>query len=206
MFDYREFSNRLHIRGVDFDIKTYLFVLMVCGGEDVAVSYGLTHDEGEFKRHVPSEDEEEYLASIRRTAEQLLETQECIQLREIIEEEIRSEIQSKATNITEFKYTSKDIMNMLSGLLADRSASLSEASVKDIVALIRELGALGGFSGTDTFSQHFIQLPARYTCICPSCNREGTAVEGLSFRCEHCGAIAKWDESTHRYYPNLESL
>lgn len=204
MFDYRDFSNRLHIRGVDFDIKTYLFVLMVCGGEDPAVAYGMTKDEQEFKRHVPSENEDEYFASIRHDAELMLETQECVQLREIIEEEIRSEIQSKATNIKEYKYTSQQIVNMLSSLLADRSQSLSEASVKDIVQLIRELGALGGFSGTDTFSNHFIQLPARYNIMCPNCNHEGSAVEGLDFRCEFCGAVAKWSEN--RFYPELPKL
>ena len=60
MFDYRDFHSRLHGRGVRFDEKQYLFIAMVAAGEDVAVAYAMVYDEAEFKRNVPSENEDEY--------------------------------------------------------------------------------------------------------------------------------------------------
>ena len=107
MFDFRDCSDRLHVRGIRFDEKEYMFVAMVCAGEDEAVAYGLTHDIENFKRNVPSENEEDYLREIRPRAEVLLQQQECVQLREIIEESIRAEIQTKATDIKTYKFSSQ---------------------------------------------------------------------------------------------------
>ena len=83
---------------------------------------------------------------------------------------------------------------------------LSEASVRDILALIKSMYDSGALDSGDNFSQHFITVPSKFNILCPQCNREGYAVEGLDFRCEFCGCIAKWDESQRRYFPNLGHL
>lgn len=206
MFDYRDFITRLHIRGLKPDDKQYLFVAMVCAGEDISVAYGLTFDTVEFKRNVPSDNEDEYLASIRHKAEVMLQMQECAQLREVINEAIRAEIQSKATNIKEYKFSSQEIVNMLSSLLADRSAEISEASVRDIVQLIRELVNLGGLAGSDGFESHFIQVHEPFNALCTSCNREMDAYAGLDCRCVHCGQVYRWSEEERRFYPQITKL
>lgn len=206
MFDYREFSSRLHTRGVNFDERLYLFTMMACAGEDESVAYGLSYDLQEFKKHVPSEDENEYLASVRQKAELLTQTQEYAQLKEVIEEAIRAEIQSRATNLKEYKYSSQEIVNMLSALLADRSATISDASVRDIVQLIRELGALGGFTGSDGFENHFIQIMPKFNALCTTCGHEFEAHAGVGAVCPHCHQSYKWSSEEQRFYPNPDKL
>jgi len=206
MFDYREFSSRLHTRGVNVDERMYLFAIMVCAGEDESVAYGLSHDMQEFKKNVPSEDELTYLSSVKQKAELLMQTQEYAQLREVIEESIRSEIQSKATNLNEYKYSSQEIVNMLSALLADRSKTISDASVRDIVQLIRELGALGGFTGSDGFENHFIQIMPKFNALCTSCGHEFEAHSGIGAICTHCHQSYRWSEEEQRFYPQPSKL
>lgn len=199
MFDYRDFSERLHIRGIRFDEKEYMFVALVCAGEDESVAYGLIYDIENFKRNVPSENEEEYLRENRDKAEILLRQQECVQLREIIEESIRTEIQSKATDIKTYKFSSQEIVNMLSALLADRSSEISEASVKDIVSLIRELANLGGLTGTDGFGMHFIQCHDPFNALCVNCGHEFQVSEGIGAVCPFCHQQYQWDEKQDRF-------
>lgn len=205
MFDFRDFSARLHARGVRFDEKQYMFVCMVCAGEDVAVSYGLVYDTENFKRNIPSEDEEKYLRTLRPKAEATLQMQECAQLRELIDEAIRAEIQSRATDIKEYKFSSQEIINMLSALLADRSSTISDASVRDIVSLIRELAALGGLSGSDGFESHFIQIHDPFNALC-SCGREIDVYKGIDCICPHCHQIYRWSEEENRFWPQLSKL
>lgn len=206
MFDYRDFSDRLHVRGVRFDEKEYMFVAMVCAGEDEAVSYGLIYDLENFKQNVPSEKEEEYLRELKPRAEVLLQQQECVQLKEIIEESIRAEIQKKATDIKTYKFSSQEIVNMLSAILADRSSEISEASVRDIVSLIRELANLGGLSGSDGFGMHFIQCHDPFNALCVNCGREFDAYPTMDCICPHCHQVYRWSEDDQRYYPNVEHL
>lgn len=206
MFDYRYCLESLHVRGVLFDEKEYMFVAMVCAGEDVSVSYGLVYDLENFRHNVPSEKEEEYLRDIKPKAELLLQQQECLQLRELIEESIRAEIQTKATDIKTYKFSSQEIINMLSAMLADRSSEISEASVRDIVSLIRELANLGGLSGTDGFAMHFIQCHDPFNALCVKCMREFDCYAGLDCKCPHCGQVYRWSESENRFYPQFDKL
>lgn len=206
MFDYRYCLETLHVRGVLFDEKEYMFVAMVCAREDVSVSYGLVYDLENFRRNVPSEKEEEYLRDIKPKAELLLQQQECLQLRELIEESIRAEIQTKATDIKTYKFSSQEIINMLSAMLADRSSEISEASVRDIVSLIRELANLGGLSGTDGFQSHFIQCHDPFNALCVKCMREFDCYAGLDCKCPHCGQVYRWSESENRFYPQFDKL
>lgn len=206
MLDYLSTSNQLHTRLVDFTPQEYIFVLQVILGERPEVAYASIYDLANFKRNVPSEDEEDYLASFKQQAQILLETQNCRQLRDYLESEYQIDVQEKASNLKDYRFTGAEIQRLLNNLLHDRSSELSEASVRDILALIKSMYDSGALDSGDNFSQHFITVPSKYNTICPQCNKEGYAVDGLDFRCEHCGCIAKWDESQHRYFPNLNHL
>jgi len=206
MLDLLSTQNQLHTRLVDFTLQEYMFVLQVVLGERLEVAYANTFDTTEYKRNVPSEDEEEYLATKRKDAEIMLEHQNCRHLREYLEQEYRSDIQEQASTLKDFKFTGAEVQRLLNNLLHERSQELSEASVRDILALIKSMYDSGALDSGDSFSQHFVTIPSKYDTICPQCNREGYAVEGLDFRCQHCGCIAKWDESQRRYFPNLGHL
>jgi len=206
MLDLLSTQNQLHTRLVDFTLQEYMFVLQVVLGERLEVAYANTFDTSEYKRNVPSEGEEEYLASKRKDAEIMLEQQNCRHLREYLEQEYRSDIQEQASTLKDFKFTGAEVQRLLNNLLHERSQELSEASVRDILALIKSMYDSGALDSGDSFSQHFVTIPSKYNTICPQCNREGYAVEGLDFRCQHCGCIAKWDESQRRYFPNLGHL
>jgi len=206
MLDLLSTQNQLHTRLVDFTLQEYMFVLQVVLGERLEVAYANTFDTSEYKRNVPSEDEEEYLASKRKDAEIMLEQQNCRHLREYLEQEYRSDIQEQASTLKDFKFTGAEVQRLLNNLLHERSQELSEASVRDILALIKSMYDSGALDSGDSFSQHFVTIPSKYNTICPQCNREGYAVEGLDFRCQHCGCIAKWDENQRRYFPNLGHL
>jgi hypothetical protein len=206
MLNYRDTQNALHTRLVDFSLQEYLFVLQTILGEDLCVAYASVYDTAEFKRNVPSEDEEEYLASKRKDAEIMLEQQNCRHLREYLEQEYRSDIQEQASTLKDFKFTGAEVQRLLNNLLHDRSQELSEASVRDILALIKSMYDSGALDSGDSFQNHFITIPSKYNTICPQCNREGYAVEGLDFRCEHCGCVARWDETQRRYFPQLNHL
>lgn len=179
---------------------------MVAAGEDIAVAYALIFDTEEFKRNVPSEHEADYLQGISASAENMLKQQECAQLREIIEESIRAEVQARATNMKDYKFSSQEIVNMLSNLLADRSSEISEASVRDIVSLIRELVNLGGLTGSDGFGSHFIQIHDKFNARCTKCGREFDAYPTLDCYCPHCRQLYQWSEEDRRFYPFVETL
>ena len=206
MLDYLSTSNQLHTRLVDFTPQEYIFVLQVILGERPEVAYASVYDIGDFKRNVPSEDEEDYLASFKQQAQILLETQDCRQLRDYLESEYQIDVQEKASNLKDYRFTGAEIQRLLNNLLHDRSSELSEASVRDILALIKSMYDSGALDSGDSFQNHFITVPNKYNTICPQCNKEGYAVEGLDFRCEFCGCTARWDESQHRYFPNLGHL
>lgn len=206
MLDLLSTQNALHTRLVDFTLQEYFFVLQIVLGERIEIAYANTFDEAEYKHHVPSEDEEEYLASKKRDAEIMLEQQNCRQLREYLEQEYRSDIQEQASTLKDFRFTGAEVQRLLNNLLHERSQELSEASVRDIIALIKSMYESGALDSGDSFQNHFITIPNKYSILCPQCNREGYAVEGLDFRCEFCGGVAKWDESQHRYYPELNHL
>lgn len=206
MLNYRYTQNALHTRWVDFSLQEYLFVLQTILGEDPCVAYAIVFDTQEFKRNVPSEDEEEYLATKRKDAEIMLETQECRQLKEELEELYRSDIQSKATTLSDYKFSGEDVQKLLANLLHDRTQDLSESSVRDILSLIKTMYENGSLDSGDTFQKHFVVIPNKYNAMCSQCNHELNAVDGLDIRCAYCGQIYKWDESEKRFYPHFAKL
>ena len=206
MLDYITAKQTLHTRVIDFSLQEYLFVLQTVLGEDPCVAYSSVFDWQNFKHNVPSDDEEEYLNGFKVDAELMLDHQNCQQLKQYLEKEYKAEVQSAASNLKDFKFTSSDVQKLLNNLLHDRAESLSEASVRDIVSLIKSMYDSGALDSGDNFQSHFITIPSKFNVLCPNCNREGSAVEGMSFVCEHCGHVAKWDESSKRYWPNLQTL
>lgn len=204
MLDLLSTQNQLHTRLVDFTLQEYMFVLQVVLGERIEVAYANTFDTQEYKRNVPSEGEEEYLASKRKDAEIMLEQQNCRHLREYLEQEYRSDVQEQASTLKDFKFTGAEVQRLLNNLLHERSQELSEASVRDILALIKSMYDSGALDSGDSFSQHFITIPKKYDCICSNCNREMYLVEGCDNKCPACGATYYWRDN--RFYPELTKL
>lgn len=206
MLSYQDCQNTLYTRTIDFTLQEYMFVMQVVYGEDIRVAYANVFDEAEFKRNVPSEDEEEYLAQFKRDAELLLEQQQCQHLKEYLESEYQREIQNRASTLQDFKFTGADVQRLLSNLLHNRSESLDDASVKDILSLIKSMYDSGALDSGDAFAKHFITIPNKYNALCTNCGREFYAIDGLNIRCEHCGAVYRWSEEERRFYPKFSSL
>ena len=204
MLDLLSTQNQLHTRLVDFTLQEYMFVLQVVLGERIEVAYANTFDTPEYKRNVPSEDEEEYLASKRKDAEIMLEQQNCRHLREYLEQEYRSDIQEQASTLKDFKFTGAEVQRLLNNLLHERSQELSEASVRDILALIKSMYDSGALDSGDNFQNHFITIPKKYDCICPQCNHEQYLVEGVDNKCTSCGMVFRWDNE--RFWPQPQKL
>lgn len=204
MLNYRDTQNALHTRLVDFSLQEYLFVLQTILGEDPCVAYASVFDAQEFKRNVPGEDEEEYLSQFKNKAEVLLQQQQCVQLKDYLIDLYQSDIQAKASTLQDYKFTGADVQQLLANLLHSRSALLDEASVKDIIALVKAMYDNGALDSGDAFEKHFITIPKKYDCICHSCNHEMYLVEGVDNKCPTCGAIYYWRDN--RFYPEVAKL
>lgn len=206
MLDYISTQNQLHTRLVDFTLQEYLFVLQVVLGERIEVAYASVFDAAEFKRNVPSEEEEDYLLSKKRDANLLLSQQQCQQLKTYLEQDYQSEVQKKASTLKDYQFTGAEVQRLLNNLLHDRAEDLSEASVRDIIALIKSMYDSGALDSGDNFQNHFITIPKKYDVICPKCNHEMYLTEGVDNKCQHCGMVMRWSEEERRFYPQPQSL
>ena len=150
---------------------------------------------------------EGYIAEQRKQGDVMLQQQECKHLKELVEDWKRTEIQNEASDLKTYKYSSEDIANMLSNLLFERSKSLEDASVRDIVQLIRELNSQGALDGSgNAFSKHFISVLPHMSVLCPVCQRESDIAVGMTCYCSRCGAEFRWSEEEGRYYPQPQKL
>lgn len=206
MLDYLSTTNALHTRGVNVTLQEYFFVVQVVFGEDIRVAYASVFDTSNFKSSVPSEDEEEYLNTHRRDAEILLEKQNCAYLKEYIEQELQSYVQDAATKLEDFKFTGADVQRLLGNLLHNRSESLDDASVRDILSLIKGMYESGALDSGDSFSRHFITLHDPFNALCTTCNHEFEAHAGIDNVCPHCKQVYRWSESERRFYPQPQKL
>lgn len=206
MLDYLSTLNAMHVRTIDVSLQDYLFVVQVVLGERLEVAYASVFDTSEFNRNIPSEDEEEYLAQYRETAQNLLEEQRCKHLRDYLEDEYQSEIQSKASTLKDYKFTGADIQQLLANLLHNRigEGSLDDASVKDVISLIKSMYDSGALDSGDAFVKHFITIPKKYDALCPNCGHEFYCVEGLDMKCPSCGQVYRWE--ANRFYPQPMKL
>ena len=206
MLDYLGAIEVLHNRNINFNENQYYFALLVALGEDMGVAYGLTFAQSEFKRVIGTDEEEEFLQKAKKEANLIRQQQEIEHLLDYISEQYRAEIQKQARDLKDYKFSAEEIVQMLSNLLASRSANLEEASVRDITALIRELAAQGALEGGDGFSRHFINVLPHFNAMCPNCNREFDVARGMSCICPHCGAKFIWSDEDDRFYPNVSKL
>lgn len=207
MLSFLDAVTTLHTRGITFDIKQYIFSMMVAFGEDKAISYSLVYDTDEFKKHLGTEEEEEFIAEHGRDAEIMCQQQECKHLIDLISGWLQSKIQRESSNIKNVKYTTEDVANMLSSLLFERSSNLEDASVRDIVSLIRELNSQGALDGDGAaFSKHFVNIFPHLSAVCPYCQKETDVAVGLTCHCIRCGGLLTWSEEEHRYYPEITKL
>lgn len=207
MLSYLDTQNVMHTRGVSFTLKQYLYIANVVLGEDKSVAYGMIFDTENFNKNIGTEDEDEYLAKVARDAEVMMQQQECQHLYEMLSDEYQSDIQTKATTLKDFKFSGADIQQLLANLLHNRvgdGSSLDDASVKDVIQLIKTMYEQGALDSGDNFQRHFITVAKKYDCICRNCNREMYLVEGCDNRCPACGAIYYW--RNNRFYPEVTKL
>lgn len=206
MLNYLDTLQALNTRGLNVSLKEYLFVQQVVFKEDIRVAYANVFDAKEFTKNVPNEDEEIYLNKFKNDAETLLEKQDCKHLKEYLEQSLKSYIQDEASSLQDYKFTGSDVQKLLSNLLKNRSEDLDDASVKDILSLIKSMYDSGALDSSDGFQQHFIQIHDPFNALCTSCNREFEARAGMGAICPHCGQAYKWVESEKRFYPNISKL
>ena len=206
MLNYLDTKSVLFTRGVSFDLKQYLYVVQVVLGEDKSVAYGMTFDRENFVKAIGSEDEDDYLSKVARDAEIMMQQQECQQLFEVLSDEYQLDIQAKASTLENYKFSGAEVQQLLANLLHNRSQELDEASVKDILSLIKTMYEQGALDSGDTFQKHFIQIHDPFNALCVNCNREFEARAGLGAICPHCGQTYKWVENEKRFYPNVIHL
>lgn len=204
MLDYLSTQNALHVRTIDITLEEYLFTAQVVLGEDKRVAYASIYDKEGFKSNVPSEDEEDYLNGFVRQADALLETQSCKHIKEYLEQEYQSEVQSKASTLKDYRFTGAEIQRLLNNLLHDRSEDLSDASVRDVLSLIKSMFENGYLDSDNSFQRHFITIPNKYNALCVNCGHEFYAVHGIDIKCPSCGQVYRWSEN--RFYPEMQKL
>lgn len=206
MLNYLDTKSALFTRGVSFDLKQYLYVVQVVLGEDKSVAYGMTFDRENFVKAIGSEDEDDYLSKVARDAEIMMQQQECQQLFEVLSEEYQLDIQAKASTLENYKFSGAEVQQLLANLLHNRSQELDEASVKDILSLIKTMYEQGALDSGDTFQKHFVTIHDKFNALCPNCNHEIDVFAGVDCVCPYCKQAFKWSEEERRFYPQPNKL
>lgn len=206
MLNYLDTKSVLFTRGISFDLKQYLYVVQVVLGEDKSVAYGMTFDRENFVKAIGSEDEDDYLSKVARDAEIMMQQQECQQLFEVLSEEYQLDIQAKASTLENYKFSGAEVQQLLANLLHNRSQELDEASVKDILSLIKTMYEQGALDSGDTFQKHFITIHDKFNALCPNCNHEIDVFAGVDCVCPYCKQAFKWSEEERRFYPQPNKL
>lgn len=206
MLNYLDTKSVLFTRGVSFDLKQYLYVAQVVLGEDKSVAYGMTFDRENFVKAIGSEDEDDYLSKVARDAEIMMQQQECQQLFEVLSDEYQLDIQAKSSTLENYKFSGAEVQQLLANLLHNRSQELDEASVKDILSLIKTMYEQGALDSGDTFQKHFITIHDKFNALCPNCNHEIDVFAGVDCVCQYCKQAFKWSEEERRFYPQPNKL
>ena len=89
MTGYLEAVSTMHTRGVVIDEKDYIFTLMVVLGESPQNAFAFAYDMSEFKKVIGTEDEDAYLSTKTKDAENMLAQRQIIQLKDWLEEAYR---------------------------------------------------------------------------------------------------------------------
>lgn len=207
MVGYLEAISTMHTRGVVINEKDYIFTLMVVLGESPQNAFALAYDRSEFKKVIGTEDEEAYLSTKTKDAENMLTQQQIIQLKDLLEESYRAQVQSDALNLKDFRFSGQETVQILNNLLKSRVDDLESSSVRDVVSLLKALSDQGALEmGDGGFSRHFVQISPKFPALCVACNREFDCYVGLGAKCPHCGQEYLWSEEEQRYYPQPQKL
>ena len=206
MLSFTETTQILFGRGITFSIEDYLFCLNLVLGEDENVSYALAYDKVGYKKVLGTEDEEKYLKTKEQECKVLMKQQNIVQLRQEMEDLYVAEIQGKALNLENYRFTGGQIAQILQNLLHNRVADLDSASTKDVISLIKLLTEQFGLDGGSDFEKHFVQIYPHFNALCINCNREFQITEGIGAVCPFCGAQYHWDSEQNRFIPRPDKL
>ena len=206
MLNLNETTNTLFNRGIAFTLEEYLYCLNVTLGEDKRVAYSIAYDIDNYKKVIGTEQENKFLDSHRNDCALLEQSQNIIKLKEELHDLFIVEVQSKAMNLEDYKFTGGQIAQILQNLLHNRISDLDSASTKDVISLIKLLTEQFGLDGGSDFEKHFIQIYPKFNALCTNCNKEFQISEGISAICPHCGAAYYWNEKEKKFIPNFGSL
>ena len=206
MLNFTETTQILFGRGITFSIEDYLFCLNLVLGEDENVSYALAYDRDGYKKVLGTEDEDEYLRTKEQDCKVLMQQQSIVQLRQEMDDLYVAEIQGKALNLENYRFTGGQIAQILQNLLHNRVADLDSASTKDVISLIKLLTEQFGLDGGSDFEKHFIQIFPKFNALCNNCNREFQIASGIGAVCPHCGASYHWDSNSEKFIPQPNKL
>jgi hypothetical protein len=204
--NYLDTASALHARGTDISMADYVFAMMVTLGEDMETAYAIAYEPSEFKKNM-GENEGRYLLSKKNDAESLMEQQNIRMLTDILGEAYRADIQEKALNLTDVKFSGEQTVQILNNLLKTRVSDMDTASVKDVVQILKALTEQGALDvGDGGFSKHFVQIFPKFSALCTKCGHEFDAQRGLGAVCPHCRQEYRWSEEENRFYPAVEHL
>lgn len=207
MVGFLEAVSTMHTRGVVIDEKDYIFTLMVVLNESPQNAFALAYDIGNFKKVIGTEDEDSYLLSKTKDAENMLEQQNIIQLRDFLAESYKTQVQAEALNLKDFKFSGQEAVQILNNLLKTRIDDLESSSVRDVVGIIKTLSETGALdTGDSGFSRHFIIVKDKYPAICTTCNHEIDIYPGVGAVCPFCSQHYTWSSEENRFYPSVEHL
>lgn len=206
MLSFTDTTQILFNRGITFTIEEYIFCLNLVLGEDRYVSYALAYDQKGYKKVLGTERETEYLQSKKQDCDAAIQQQSVVKLRQELDDLYVAEIQSKAMNLENYRFTGGQIAQILQNLLHNRISDLDSASTKDVISLIKLLTEQFGLDGGSDFEKHFIQIYPKFNALCTRCNREFQVAEGIGAVCPHCGAVYQWDAQSNKFIPQPSKL
>lgn len=206
MLNFTETTQILFGRGITFSIEDYIFCLNLVLGEEENISYALAYDKVGYQKVLGTEDEDEYLKTKEQECKVLMQQQSIVQLRQELEDLYVAEIQGKALNLENYRFTGGQIAQILQNLLHNRVADLDSASTKDVISLIKLLTEQFGLDGGSDFEKHFVQIYPRFNALCNNCNREFQVAEGIGATCPFCGAQYHWDSDSEKFIPQPQKL
>lgn len=206
MFNFNDITNLMFNRGITFSLEDYMFCVHLVLGENPTVSYAMAYAPHEYKPFIGTEDEDTYLNGKFQECDLMLQQPHIIKLKQELEDLLTTEIQNKALNLENYRFTGGQIAQILQNLLHNRVADLDSASTKDVISLIKMLTDQFGLDGGSDFEKHFIQIYPKFNALCTRCNREFQIVEGIGAVCPHCGAVYMWNASENKFVPKPAKL
>lgn len=206
MLSFTDVTQTLFNRGVVFSVEEYIFCLNLVLGEEPSISYALAYDKEEYKKVLGTEDEQDYLAGKSAECDALMQQQSIVSLKQEISNLYVQEVQNKALNLEDYRFTGGQIAQILQNLLHNRISDLDSASTKDVISLIKLLTEQFGLDGGSDFEKHWIQIYPKFNALCTNCNHEFQIAEGIGAVCPFCGAQYHWDSERERFVPQPSKL